>query len=248
MKKTVLFFLLTSFILPFGAANIAQAENLTVQTEKEEAIPYPYPYPYISVRVLSPNGGETWDRDQLQTIKWEVIKEYPVYAQNQEKVCKENEKCGPYWPKNVTIDLYRRLAVITCETTQNDQTKTNCVHSPENTEFVKHIAVADIESRYYSWKITPDIPDGKDYLIRITPQFVVSNKVKTEEPGSVIYPYPNWGWDESDGPFTITTAVHPRPDLKPIIKALEEISLNLERAIKELIKAIEALKELVVIY
>ncbi|MFN7088447.1 MAG: peptidoglycan-binding domain-containing protein, partial [Candidatus Paceibacteria bacterium] len=30
-------------------------------------------FPCVSIRVISPNGGEVWERSQIQTIQWDVI-------------------------------------------------------------------------------------------------------------------------------------------------------------------------------
>jgi hypothetical protein len=60
---------------------------------------------------------------------------------------------------------------------------------------------------------------------------------------SVVPPYWEWNADESDGTFTITGEIQPKPDLSEIIKILTEISKSLEKISADLKKAIELLEK-----
>jgi hypothetical protein len=185
----------------------------------------------VKITVISPNGGEVWDRSQIQTIKWKV-----------EVAPGEELRPGKYLWRKASIDLFRRL------------------EAPEgipSSVFVKHIATVDLFASAYSWRITSDIPNGSDYLIRITAGKRIVPLIRAERmkkilplPGEIwpikpVPPVPPWrlAFDESDGPFTITGEIPPpRPDLSEVIKILEGISANLERIAADLRRAIDLLK------
>ena len=54
-----------------------------------------YPINY-KVTVVSPNGGEVWDRNTIQTIKWDVTEPDATI-----------QSIKPFWPK-ASIDLFKR--------------------------------------------------------------------------------------------------------------------------------------------
>ncbi len=170
-------------------------------------------FPELEVRVLSPNGGENWDRSQFHLIKWEL----PAQTENE-----TFSKIKGLWPR-VSIDLF----------------KISSSGTSSNSTFVKHIAFAPYWKGSHSWKISRDIPNGSDYVIRITsirrsilPCLVSPQKESClQEKLSLAK-----DWDESDGTFTISGEVSPSPapDLSKVIEALEKISSEINRVIEML--------------
>lgn len=229
MKKIVSTLLLTGFIIPtIGMANITEAESLKIKPLL--AVP-------ATLMIISPNGGEILNREKIQKIEWTV--DYPIYKG--EKCGKENGngKCFP-WSERVSIDLYRRI-YTTCTKAILDQDTESCP-SYYQTEFVKHIASANLFDGYYNWKINKDIKNGSDYIIRISSE---TEKIPYE---TYLYPYPiDIDWDESDNTFTITSKpIPPSPDLTETIRVLDELRTTLEQQIQALIKIIAYLKEIAV--
>ncbi len=168
-------------------------------------------FPDISVKVVSPNGGENWDRSQLHLIKWEASTQM------------ENEtfsKVKWVWPK-VSIDLFRKTP---------DGTSSESV-------FVKHIAFVPYWKGSYSWRISRDIPNGSDYVIRVTAvrrsilPCIVSSKKREVCLRQRLSLAKNW--DESDSAFTISGEVssRPVPDLSKVIEMLRKISGEINRVI-----------------
>jgi hypothetical protein len=183
-------------------------------------------FPEIKITVLSPNGGENWNRNEIQTIKWKVE------AAPGEEIKPERM----IWRK-ASIDLFRRLPSA-------EGTSTKAV-------FVKHIATVDLFDTAYSWRITPDIPNGSDYIIRISAGERIVPMIRAERlkkevvwPIEPIPPVPPWklAFDESDGTFTISGEVKPKPDLSEVIRILEEISRDLEKMAANLKRAIDLLR------
>ncbi|MBZ9572414.1 peptidoglycan-binding protein [Patescibacteria group bacterium] len=217
------------------------SETGVVDPETERCI---FPIEY-KIRVISPNGGEVWDRNEIQTVKWEVIA-----PSGEEEVIPEIK---PYlfWPK-ASIDLFRRV-IITPECEPGEV----CPAAVKSV-FVKHVATVNLFNRAYSWRITKDIPDGKDYVIRISVgrgiiPFTLEEKVIIEP--EEIWPVPprpvppeRLYWDESDGPFEITgDIIHPCPEpICPLCPGLpvEEVIRALERITNELQRVIALLKEM----
>ena len=183
-------------------------------------------FPRFKIQVISPNGGEVFDRNQIQTIKWKIELEPGVGIESFSK-----EK--PIW-KKASIDLLRKVPGY-------------CITEPcpPQSLFVKHIATVDLFDTAYSWKITPDIPNGSNYVIRISTGLrilpLMEGRTEIKIP-SVVPPYWEWTTDESDGTFTITGEAQQKEGLAEIINTLNEISKNLEKVLNELKRVIELLE------
>ncbi len=177
-------------------------------------------FPSYKIRVIFPNGGEVLDRREIHTIKWEL----PPVAW-----IPEPELRG-FWPK-VSIDLFKRITTTpVCPPGEECGTE-------EKSIFVKHIAFVPFWKGSYSWKISSDIPNDSNYVIRITllqrkilPCIVAPDKRACLQ--QKLLPVPKKHWDESDGTFTIVGQVPPpNSDIKEVIKILKEIAGQIERAI-----------------
>ena len=179
-----------------------------------------FPVDY-KVTVVSPNGGEIWDRGQIQTIKWSVT--YPIELKtNNAKIM------PPHWSK-ASIDLFKGYVC---------RAEACPAYVPESV-FVKHLATVNLFAGSYSWKISSDIPNSSDYVIRITvgegiiPMSLYEKGKETIAPD--IWPSPKTSWDESDSPFSVTgSQTPPNEDLKELLNILEEMSRLLTRAIQVL--------------
>ena len=100
-----------------------------------------YPINY-KVTVVSPNGGEVWDKNTIQTIKWEITEPTTTVK--------------PFWPK-ASIDLFKRV------TSSCPASETTCTQT-ETSVFVRHIATVNLSDKSYSWKINSSIANSKDYV------------------------------------------------------------------------------------
>jgi len=183
-----------------------------------------YPIGY-QIKVTSPNGGESWDKSQIQIISWQVIAPLETTTPSQEGV-----KIRPFWSK-VSIDLFKKTGT--------------------STVFARHIATTNLFDQSYSWKIASNIPNGGDYVIRISSGPGVGpiwyrEKAGQELPSAgeiwPVSPRPYYLiWDESDGPFEITGEITPCP-VCPVCPNSEEIIASLTRIIEELQKLIASLR------
>lgn len=214
---------------------------------------------YYPIRVISPNGGEVWDRNQVQTIKWDVVYPPAVEKQGQQDVMPPY----PYWHQ-VSIDLFRQENDVRYCSLQSN----GCVEKPSAPTFVfvKHIATVDLSSMSYNWTIPSDVPDDTNYVVRISrfePWALMDSDLKGYEEQKEIWPmppYPYWNWgDQSDGTFTITggpvpptptptptptISPAPTPTPTPIPDFSQVISLlgKLSREIAKLIELLKGLK------
>lgn len=178
-----------------------------------------FPVDY-QVIVISPNGGETWDRGQIQTIKWNAVAILPA-TETETKTMPT-----PFWSK-ASIDLFRKQNVV-------------CVTTPclPISVFVKHLATVNLSDGFYSWKITSDISNNSDYVIRVSVGENIVPLYRYEKEGvsfppPEIWPAPSSTWDESDNTFTITGGiVPPSSDLNKVIEILQQISDQLAKAIQ----------------
>ncbi|MBZ9569689.1 peptidoglycan-binding protein [Patescibacteria group bacterium] len=216
------------------------AETGVIDSDTESCI---YPIDY-GVRVVYPNGGEVLDRNQIYTVRWEVIR--PSGGPGIPEIY-------PFWPK-ASIDLFRRV-VMTMPCAEEETCE-----AVEKSVFVKHIATVNLFDRTYSWKITRDIPNGKDYIIRISIGRGIIPLTSAEEDIEVKpdeiwlvpplpVPPPHYiHWDESDEPFTITgDIIHICPEpVCPLCPSLpvEEMIKTLERITNELQRVIALLRNI----
>jgi peptidoglycan hydrolase-like protein with peptidoglycan-binding domain len=200
-----------------------------------------YPINY-KVTVVSPNGGEVWDRNTIQTIKWDVT-EPEVSIQG----------LKPFWPK-ASIDLFKRVPAV-CPTCPAGAQCAPCL--AEQSVFVKHIATVNLFDKSYSWRVASDIPNRNDYVIRVSVgkniaslwmweknQVIQPSSTEIWPPGP-IPPVGGISWDESDRFFEITGEtgiVCPPCPVCPDNKKLEQVIAILENVIKELQKAVSLLK------
>ena len=92
----------------------------------------------VQLTVLTPSGGETWDRKDINQITWRLSR-----PGEPEPLTSPEIESKFFWPRG-RIDLIR-----------SDGT------------FVKHIATVNLAWQSYDWKINPAIPNGTDYKIRI---------------------------------------------------------------------------------
>jgi len=196
-----------------------------------------FPIKY-KVKVVFPNGGEVLDRNQLQTIKWSVETVTPS---------SEGLKTLPLW-KKASIDLFRKVKIsLPCNIEEE------YCESIEKSVFVKHIATVNLFDQFYAWKITSDIRNSKEYVIRISVGPGVGSIWYREKAGKLlpsteeiwpsarkIVPFlRHISWDESDKTFEITGTISPKP-----VPNVDQIIAILEKIAKDLRKAIVLLKKL----
>ncbi len=207
-------------------AKFGLAQTGKIDSETEAKL-----FPVIKyLKVKSPNGGEVLDRGEIQTIEWEV------------NPWLEPTKEEPLWAK-ASIDLFRRRKINILRSQSESSTSVLPIEKSFSV-FVKHIAFVNLYDGTYSWKISPEIKNGSDYVIRITVgKRLVGywrNQILPQEvwpSGEKILPVdsvpPAIYWDESDAPFTITGETPtPSPALEPIIELLEEAIRTLNKALQ----------------
>jgi len=199
-----------------------------------------YPIDY-KIKVVAPNGGEVWDRNTIQAIKWEVTGPEIIILQDSK----------PFWSK-ASIDLFRRTT-ITCPVCPAGLVCAPC--ASEVPVFVKHLATVSLFDGSYSWQISSDILNSKDYIVRVSAGKNIVPLWRSEKngedlpPSAEIWPIPSqpgyFGWDESDGTFEIignTTQCPTCPVCQPDTQKIQGVIAILQNLITELQKAIALLK------
>jgi len=206
-------------------------ETGVIDPDTEKCI---YPTDY-KVKITFPNGGEVLDRNTIYTARWEVT---PPEVSIPER---------PFWTK-ASLDLFRRAPCPSCP---EGAACFPCLEGGTSI-FVRHIATVNLFDQAYSGRITSDIPNGSDYVIRISAGIGITPiwiQEKEMTPGAAVPvrpteiwpvpPSPTNFWDESDGTFTISGGIQPcvcptcptYQNLSEVIKVLENIAAELQRAI-----------------
>jgi peptidoglycan hydrolase-like protein with peptidoglycan-binding domain len=114
--------------------NLPQTGNVDEDTAR---IILPCPID-IKLTVVSPNGGEVWDRKDVHEITWKLSR-----ADGMEPLTSQEITTNFFWPRG-RIDLLK-----------------------SDGSFVRHIANVNLAWQSYDWQINPSIPNRADYKIRI---------------------------------------------------------------------------------
>ncbi len=109
---------------------------------------------------------------------------------------------------------------------------------PPISTFVKHLATVNLFDDSYSWKVSNNIANSSDYVVRVSAGQNIMPLYKYEQEGgslptTQIWPGPSTTWDESDNPFAISgNVVPPSNDLSKVIEILQQMSEQLAKAIQ----------------
>jgi peptidoglycan hydrolase-like protein with peptidoglycan-binding domain len=187
--------------------NLPQTGDVDEQTAR---IILPCPID-IQLIVVSPNGGESWDKSMTHQVTWKLSKAVTTTG-GTESLAPSEITSDYFWPRG-RIDLLKSDGTL-----------------------VKHIATVNLASQSYDWNINSNIPNGTDYKIRIGLGPVTACK---EEPCPLAYnPKFTFG-DESDNPFSITGTITPQPNnINEVITILEGAIQQLQKAL-DLLKAMK---------
>ena len=185
----------------------------------------------VTLKVLSPNGGETWDRSSSQSISWEVTIG-PIIADGKEISPRAESK-----PEMVTrpsiVPFFSRASI-------------DLVRDSDSS-FMYHIAMVDLYKTKYSWKIPNGVMNGDDYRVKISVggdvpclyRVQAQDSMMDVKPG-VVCPmsYPQYSYsDTSDRTFSITGADVSHDavaKLKALIDQLQQIINNMRQVLNSL--------------
>ena len=165
----------------------------------------------VQLTVVSPNGGETWDKSETHQIAWKLSKAVTTTG-GTESLAPSEITSDYFWPRG-RIDLLKSDGTL-----------------------VKHIATVNLAYQSYDWTINSSISNGTNYKIRIGLGPVIACE---EEPCPLSYNSKFTFGDASDNSFSITGTVTPQPDkIDEVIKILEATIQQLQKAL-ELLRAMK---------
>jgi hypothetical protein len=208
-----------------------------VVDENTKKILYP---PKVALKIISPNGGEVWDKSEPHLIQWQAIIN-PIVVEGRELVPQTTIEPGqkkmpeimPFFPR-ATLTLIKDSSL------------------PNN--FRYHIATVNLYQAQYRWRIPAGIPNGDDYKVEIRMgrhvpcAYRLEKDTSTGDSASIIprrclttvYPIYSAS-DTSDKPFTITGTTPPPND---IIRKLKILVGEMAVTAEKLIGQIREMKEL----
>ena len=203
----------------------------------------------IDLMVISPNGGETWDKGKLHTISWKSSVGPVIY--NDRQLLPPTSAA----PSGAGSTAYTGVAVPVRPTFAPffPQASLDLVSDTNPNQY--HIATVNLYDSQYMWKIPARIPAGSGYRIRLSigpnvPCLYRMEKqmgldmVPTPCPmqTNMYYP-PYYSEDQSDGPFSITGSTPPAPELIEKLKSqVVDIQNTLQRLLDQL-KSMQSLLE-----
>lgn len=192
--------------------------------------------PQIKLTVVSPNGGEVWDRSNVQTITWQTWSG-PVSVQNREVFpAMGSMKIGGGVSGEVMPSIYPLFHQASLDLVRDS-----------NPSYVYHIGTVDLYQSSRVWSIPQDVAAGNDFRIRISvgghvPCMWAQNSMPMDENARACPAYhPIYSVsDTSDGTFTISGSVVPNSD---VISKLKAQVNEMEATLMMLMRQIQAMKE-----
>ncbi len=197
--------------------------------------------PQIRLTVLTPNGGETWDRSLPQTIQWETYSG-PVLIQNREvlpaagRMPSGQGSVGSTAPGNIIPEIYPLFHQASLDLVRDS-----------NPGYVYHIGTIDLYQSSYTWSLPQDVAGGNDFRVRISvgghvPCYWIDTTRGTEAGNACPMNFPMYSaYDTSDGVFSITGGVTPNPD---VVMKLKIQVAEMEVTLNALLRQIQTLKDL----
>ncbi len=214
----------------------------------------------FTVTVLSPNGGETWDKSQARMITWSVSYgtsspptpyPMPMIEASTSGSIDMHSMMYPIDPP-IPIPFFRQASI--------DLTRDS------DPNYMRHIVNVNLSKKQYQWTIGGDVPAGSDYRVQISfarsypcPYYDLddlnvsaktgggmatgSSTVSHIRPCPMMMIMPRPIMDSSDNTFTITGAAPVNPPLTgdALQKIREQIAV-LEALIAKLMAQLQAIK------
>ena len=185
----------------------------------------------VEITVVTPNGGESWDKKDIHNILWKSTVG-PVTAAGTRPGAATGavaSSIAPFFPR-ASLDLIK----------------------DSDASYRYHIATVSLYQSQYPWKISGNVPEGSDYRVRISTggdvPCVYRMEGKTDTsimpnpcPMSAAYPIYSAS-DTSDNPFAVTGATPPSPE---IIAKLKAQVAQIENALNSLMRQVQELKSLI---
>jgi len=212
----------------------------------------PYIFPCFSLRVTSPNGGESWKVGETHSITWESDAPYILKSTTLGGAARISEKALPSGatelPSNAAFPIFRNLSI---DLIRYDVPQVMTFPAP----VYYHIGSANLYTdSSLSWTIPSSIAESQMYKVRISfwrdvPEpFECKTRPCPLVPQSDMYPirWQGYLWDESDNYFAITggATVSPLPLTTPNYGKLQELRTQLMQALESIQKAISVLDQL----
>ena len=181
----------------------------------------------VQLKVISPNGGESWDKSANHSILWQVTigpiirngeELSPASSSSPTAVMKPS--VPPFFSK-ISIDLVRDSAPY----------------------FRYHIGTPDLYQTQYSWQVPDSISNASDYRAQIS----VGGDVPCLESGADICPmyFPRYSFsDTSDNVFSITgggISNDKIAKLKALIEQIQQQINNLQSQLQSLRQVVNSL-------
>lgn len=189
----------------------------------------------VQLKVIAPNGGEVWNKENSNKILWSVTVG-PITANGKE--------IAP--PASSTPDTVLRPSVVPFF----HKASIDLVRD-SNPDFIYHIATVDLYQTQYVWKISDRVANSSDYKIKISVGGNVPclarmpNDDSATGRGNCPIWYPNFSSsDTSDNVFSIagkTTSDNTIMKLKEMLKQMQQMINNLQSQLDSMSQLISSL-------
>ena len=201
----------------------------------------------IDLTVISPNGGETWDKNEVHTILWKSSVGPVVYNDRQLLPATSAAPTASGGTSNTGIAVPVRPTIAPFF----PQASLDLVSDTNPNQY--HIATVNLYDSQYMWKIPARIPAGSGYRIRLSiganvPCLYRMEKQMTPDMVPPVCPmpmgmyYPSfYSEDQSDAPFTITGTTPPAPE---VIEKLKSQVMDMQNTLQRLLEQLKSMQAL----
>ena len=218
-----------------------QAKNGIAQTGTIDQPTRNIIFPCTTIRVVAPNGGETWQVGATYQIQWESRAPYYMMDKSQ--------------TGSGIKALFAQKGTTPPSTAIYPYSDTVSIDLTQNENVVYHIGSASLYSdpMSFSWTIPSSISESNNYKVRVSIWKNVPPPMDCTPPRACpmiqqMYPRPwsGYTWDESDAPFTITggTVISPTPTPMPDNTSLIQIRQHISDALSQIQSALMLLNKL----
>jgi peptidoglycan hydrolase-like protein with peptidoglycan-binding domain len=210
-----------------------------VMDDTTQSIIFP---PRTELKILAPNGGETWDKSSPHRILWET-KTSPVILNGKEVV----SGTSSVERDEVIPDPFYQRASLDLITDNNCPWLTEAGNTRKcdylSATRIYHIATVNLYDLQYNWTIPAKVPAGSNYRVRISAGHNVPCLDRSNGLEACPMLYPQYATsDVSDNTFSITGSTPPPAD---VIQKLKNQARQMTATLEKLMRELKALTDLI---
>ena len=228
-----------------------------VVDEQTQAILFPT---NTQISIISPNGGENWDRGQAHTILWKVMispasmeggggGSVSPGASGSATSGTGTAQPGVIYP-DTRPSIYPFFPYVSIDLIRDS-----------NSSFMMNLGTANLYDSQFTWQVNSDIPNGSDFRVRLSVggdvPCIIGLEMRSSQASSIPYPcplmraqgatqnnsaiaFPQYSaTDTSDNTFSVSGTITPSSE---VVAQLRNMVNQMEATLRQLLDQLNSLK------